>query len=35
MVAPPLVHYLDLKTGQIISQPRHVPGVHTVPGYTP
>jgi hypothetical protein len=35
MVAPSLVHYLDLKTGRIISQPRHMPGVPTVPGYVP
>jgi cell division protein FtsB len=35
MVAPPLTHFLDLKTGRIISQPRRVPGVPTVPGYTP
>jgi hypothetical protein len=35
MVAPPLVRYLDLKTGRIVSQPRHVPGVPTVPGYVP
>ncbi len=35
MVAPPLVHFLDLKTGRIISQPRRVPGVPTVPGYVP
>jgi cell division protein FtsB len=35
MVAPPLVHFLDLNTGRIVSQPRRVPGVPTVPGYTP
>ena len=37
MVAPPLVHFLDLKTGRIISQPRRIPGVPTptVPGYAP
>ena len=35
MVAPPLAHYLDLRTGKIVSQPRQVPGVPTVPGYVP
>ena len=37
MVAPPLVHFLDLKTGRIISQPRRVAGLPTVtvPGYAP
>jgi cell division protein FtsB len=35
MVASPLVHFLDLRTGRIISQPRRVPGVPTVPGYAP
>jgi hypothetical protein len=35
MVAPPLVHYLDLSTGRIISQPRTMPGIPAVPGYTP
>ena len=37
MVSPPLVHFLDLKTGRIISQPRRVPGLPTVtvPGYAP
>jgi cell division protein FtsB len=35
MVEPPLIHFLDLKTGRIISEPRHVPGVPTVPGYAP
>jgi cell division protein FtsB len=35
MVVPPLVHFLDLKTGRIVSQPRRVPGVPAVPGYTP
>jgi hypothetical protein len=35
MVAPPLVHFLDLENGRIVSQPRRVPGVPTVPGYTP
>jgi len=35
MVAPPLVHFIDLKTGRIISQPRRVPGVPSIPGYTP
>ena len=37
MVEPPLVHFLDLKSGRIISQPRRVPGVPTptVPGYSP
>ena len=37
MVAPPLVHFLDLKTGRIISQPRRVRGLptFTVPGYAP
>ena len=35
MVVPPLVHFLDLKTGKIVSQPRRVAGVPAVPGYTP
>jgi len=35
MVAPPLTHYLDLRTGKIVSQPQQVPGVPTVPGYVP
>jgi len=34
-VAPPLAHYLDLRTGKIVSQPQQVPGVPTVPGYVP
>jgi cell division protein FtsB len=35
MVAPPLIHFLDLKTGRIINEPRQIPGVPTVPGYAP
>jgi predicted ATP-dependent serine protease len=35
MVAPSLIHFLDLKTGRIINEPRQLPGVPTVPGYAP
>ena len=35
MVAPPLIHFLDLKTGKIINEPRQMPGVPNVPGYAP
>jgi hypothetical protein len=35
MVEPPLTKFLNLKTGQIISQPVTEPGVPAVPGYTP
>ena len=35
MVEPPLTRFLNLKTGQIISQPTTEPGVPAVPGYTP
>jgi len=35
MVEPSLIHFLDLKTGRIISEPRHVTGVPAVPGYSP
>ena len=35
MVAPPLIHFLDLKTGRVINEPRRMPGIPTVPGYAP
>jgi len=35
MVAPSLIHFLDLKTGKIINEPRKMPGVPNVPGYAP
>ena len=35
MVEPPLIKFLNLKTGQIIRQPVSEPGVPAVPGYTP
>jgi hypothetical protein len=35
MVAPPLIHFIDLKNGKIISEPRQMPGIPTVPGYAP
>jgi cell division protein FtsB len=35
MVEPPLLHFLDLKKGRIINEPRQMAGVPTVPGYTP
>jgi hypothetical protein len=35
MVEPPLIHFLDLKNGKIINEPRQVAGVPAVPGYSP
>jgi cell division protein FtsB len=35
MVEPSLIHFLDLKTGKIINEPRHMRGIPTVPGYAP
>jgi cell division protein FtsB len=35
MVEPSLIHFLKLKTGKIISEPRRMPGIPSVPGYTP
>lgn len=35
MVESPLIHFLDLKTGKIINEPRHMAGIPAVPGYTP
>jgi hypothetical protein len=35
MVEPGLLHFLDVKTGRLISGPSRMPGIPTVPGYTP
>jgi hypothetical protein len=35
MVESQLIHFLNLKTGRINSGPSQMPGVPTVPGYTP
>jgi cell division protein FtsB len=35
MTEPPLLHFLDLKTNRIASEPSRVRGVLPVPGYTP
>jgi hypothetical protein len=35
MVAPPLTSFLNLRTGQVVSQPTTEPGVPAVPGYVP
>jgi hypothetical protein len=35
MTEPPLLHFLNLKTKRIASEPSHVKGVLPVPGYAP
>ena len=35
MVAQRRMHFLDLSTGRLRSQPGYMPGIPTVPGYTP
>jgi hypothetical protein len=35
MVHPPLSHYVDLKTGRIISEPSTDPGIPGAPGWSP
>lgn len=35
MADPGLLHFVNLRTGQVMSQPAHVAGVPAVPGYTP
>ena len=35
MVIQPRLHFLNLTTGRLQSQPGHMPGIPTVPGYTP
>jgi hypothetical protein len=35
MVVQPRLHFLNLTTGRMQSQPSHMPGIPTVPGYTP
>jgi hypothetical protein len=35
MRVQPRLHFLDLKKGRLESEPNHVPGIPTVPGYTP
>jgi hypothetical protein len=35
MVVQPRLHFLNLTTGRLQSQPSHMPGIPTVPGYTP
>jgi cell division protein FtsB len=35
MVEPPLIHFLNLRSGRIQSQPAHMKGIPAVPGYTP
>jgi cell division protein FtsB len=35
MTAPPLLHFLNLRTNRIAREPSHVRGVIPVPGYTP
>jgi hypothetical protein len=35
MVRPPLSHYVNLKTGRIISEPSTDPGITRVPGWSP
>jgi len=34
-VVQPRMHFLDLGTGRLRSQPGNMPGIPTVPGYTP
>jgi hypothetical protein len=35
MVETRLIHFIDLKNGKIISEPRQMRGIPLVPGYTP
>src|SRR6516165_8064695 len=35
MVTQPRLHFLNLSTGRLQSQPSNMPGIPTVPGYTP
>lgn len=35
MQVQPRLHFLNLKTGRLESQPNQMPGIPTVPGYTP
>ena len=35
MVVQPRLHFLNLSTGRLQSQPSNMPGIPTVPGYTP
>ena len=35
MVTQPRLHFLNLSTGRLQGQPSHMPGIPTVPGYTP
>jgi hypothetical protein len=35
MVSPPLIKFLNLHTGRIVSQPTSEPGVLPAPGYVP
>jgi hypothetical protein len=35
MHVQPRLHFLNLKKGRLESEPNHVPGIPTVPGYTP
>jgi hypothetical protein len=35
MVVQPRLHFLNLSTGRLQSQPSTMPGIPTVPGYTP
>jgi hypothetical protein len=35
MVVQPRLHFLNLSTGRLLSQPSNMPGIPTVPGYTP
>jgi uncharacterized protein HemX len=35
MQVQPRLHFLKLETGRLASQPNQMPGIPTVPGYTP
>jgi len=35
MVVQPRLHFLNLSNGRLQSQPSNMPGIPTVPGYTP
>ncbi len=35
MRVQPRLHFLNLKKGRLESEPNHMPGIPTVPGYTP
>ena len=35
MQVQPRLHFLNLKKGRLESEPNHMPGIPTVPGYTP